>query len=152
MRPLKPGEKAIAHAYRERCRASHPSLPNVLGVCYELADQGFWGMDERGFEGDPEAWYDVARDKCDYDYVERVLKEQGLAVESGSGSWRSKPVVAEVPQGADLDVINRHRRSLGMDPIDPVAGWTVQELADMAESIRKTGRMSNPRLKRRLMR
>lgn len=55
----------------------------------------------------------------------------------------------------DLEVINRHRASLGMRPIDPAAGWTPQELADMAESIRKTGRMTNPdreRLKRKLMR
>ena len=42
-----------------------------------------------------------------------------------------------------------------MGKIDPGAGWTVKELADMAESIRKTGRMANPAssaLKRRLMR
>lgn len=52
----------------------------------------------------------------------------------------------------DIATINRHRASLGMKPIDPKAGWTPGELADMAEAIRKTGRMQNPvdRLKRRL--
>lgn len=43
----------------------------------------------------------------------------------------------------DVDVINRHRTQLGMAPIDPAAGWTPDELHDMAESIRATGRMTN---------
>jgi len=56
---------------------------------------------------------------------------------------------------ADLDVINRHRRALGMAPLDRSMGWGDQELRDMAESIRTTGRMNNPaqkRLKAKLMR
>ena len=70
---------------------------------------------------------------------------------------RAQSTVARGPGTAtrsDVDVINAHRQSIGMGPIDPQAGWTAQELADMAESIRKTGRMANPRerLKRRLMR
>lgn len=55
----------------------------------------------------------------------------------------------------DLKTIDSHRRSLGMGPIDPSAGWSVEELRGMAESIRTTGRMNNPRseqLKRKLMR
>lgn len=50
---------------------------------------------------------------------------------------------------SDMDVINRHRASIGMGPIDPLAGWTAEELREMAERIRTTGRMSNPRRKRK---
>ena len=54
----------------------------------------------------------------------------------------------------DLQTINRHRRGLGMAPIDLAAGWGEQELRQMAETIRAAGRMGNPvaELKRRLMR
>lgn len=44
----------------------------------------------------------------------------------------------------DLKTINRHRRMIGADPIDPKAGWTAAELADMADSIRRSGRDVNP--------
>lgn len=43
----------------------------------------------------------------------------------------------------DIDIINRHRAKLGMASIDPHAGWTPEELHDMAENIRTTGRMTN---------
>ena len=57
----------------------------------------------------------------------------------------------------DLDVNNRHRRQLGMGKLDRASGWSDQELRDMAQNIRTTGRMMNPaarneRLKRKLMR
>ena len=60
------------------------------------------------------------------------------------GYGRPAAVTKTAPASSDLDVINRHRTSIGMGPIDPSAGWTAQELADMAESIRTTGRMTNP--------
>ena len=77
------------------------------------------------------------------------------------------PRLKGVPQGGapaqapatvsadDLAVINQHRRGLGMAPLDPGAGWTTEELREMADSIRTTGRMHNPRtnrLKRSLLR
>lgn len=63
------------------------------------------------------------------------------------------PPPAISPARGDVETIDAHRRRLGMPPIDTAAGWTEQELREMAESIRATGRMSNPQhLKRRLMR
>lgn len=54
---------------------------------------------------------------------------------------------------ADLQVVNAHRRMLGIGPIDPTAGWTAAEISAMADSIRRTGRTHNPRaIKRRLLR
>lgn len=45
---------------------------------------------------------------------------------------------------ADLAVINAHRRSLGMRPLDPVAaGWTDEDVRIEAEALRARG---NPRL------
>ena len=48
----------------------------------------------------------------------------------------------------DLETLNAHRKHLGMAPIDLGAGWTEGELREMAESIRATGRMHNPRSRR----
>jgi hypothetical protein len=54
----------------------------------------------------------------------------------------------------DMNVVNSHRRQLGMKPLDLADGWTAKEIAEMAEKIRATGRMANPArgLKRKLMR
>lgn len=46
---------------------------------------------------------------------------------------------------ADIKLINRHRRLLGMGDIDPASGWTDAELQDMAQSIRQHGRLPNPK-------
>lgn len=43
----------------------------------------------------------------------------------------------------DVEIINRHRATLGMAPIDLTAGWSAAEIQEMARSIRKTGRMQN---------
>jgi len=51
---------------------------------------------------------------------------------------------AAKPKAADLKVVNRHRRTLGMKPLDMADGWTVKEVVDMAESIRTRGRLPNP--------
>lgn len=94
-----------------------------------------WAMSER---------WDIFRDAVDR---RRVL-------DWAEKHWERHPPEPSVTS-ADLEVINRHRRGLGMGPMDPAAGWSVEELRDMAESIRTTGRMTNPRtelLKRRLMR
>lgn len=53
--------------------------------------------------------------------------------------WQAAPPVSS----QDLDLINRHRAKIGMAPIDPTAGWTAREIAEMARSIRETGRMAN---------
>jgi hypothetical protein len=61
--------------------------------------------------------------------------------------------IAQTPIPEDLDVVNSHRRQLGMKPLDLADGWTTKEIADMAEKIRTTGRMANPvSIKRKLMR
>ena len=63
------------------------------------------------------------------------------------------PSVPASAARADVEAIDAHRRRLGMSPIDLAAGWTEDELREMAKSIRATGRMNNPQqLKRRLMR
>lgn len=69
----------------------------------------------------------------------------------------AKSSLPQLAQG-DLDVINRHRKMLGQQPIDLTKGWTAKELEEMARNIRKTGRTHNPRrlsnpavLKRRLL-
>jgi len=46
----------------------------------------------------------------------------------------------------DLETIARHRTSLGMPKFDASSGWTTEEIAKMAESIRTTGRMTNPQM------
>lgn len=64
------------------------------------------------------------------------------------------------PSAADVATVNRHRAGLGMRPLDLAHGWSAQEIADMADSIRRTGRTHNPlklrvnpaKLKRRLLR
>lgn len=75
----------------------------------------------------------------------------------GHPKWKRRTVVPPrtLPRSSDedLEVINRHRASLGMGDIDPAAGWTARELHEMAERIRTTGRMNNPsKVKRRLLR
>ena len=155
-----PKESWIKDAYRRTADAAKPSLPTVLGVCYELA-----GCEMAG-EGDltpwedadsDEAWFEEVRDKCSYDYIETVLRDASLPFEGfdepelpGPESPPALPASTEV-----VETINRHRRGLGMDPLDPSSGWSAKELRDMAESIRTTGRMMNPaqqRLKAKLMR
>ena len=51
------------------------------------------------------------------------------------------------PDSDDLETIARHRASLGMPKFDASAGWTTDEISKMAESIRTTGRMTNPKAK-----
>jgi len=58
------------------------------------------------------------------------------------------------PDPKDVETVNRHRQSLGMDPLDLTAGWTPKEIADMANNVRKRGTTHNPNLaalKRKLM-
>ena len=67
-------------------------------------------------------------------------------------AWK-KPIPFFDPR--DVETINRHRRSIGGDPVDLDAGWTLGEIQEMAERIRSMGRTNNPRyaaLKRKLMR
>ena len=77
---------------------------------------------------------------------QRVFKAE-LALEEMNSRWKS----TASPSSSDVDTINRHRRSIGMPPIDLASGWSSAELRDMAESIRSSGKMTNP-LKRKLMR
>lgn len=77
---------------------------------------------------------------------QRVFKAE-LALEEMNSRWKS----TASPSSSDVDTINRHRRSIGMPPIDLASGWSSAELRDMAESIRQSGKMTNP-LKKKLMR
>lgn len=111
----------------------------------------------------PDVWVDAA----DSDAVEARwrLFDGGLdpsaVVDSIQEYWGREqaamgapdPPAAPAVSADDLKAIDRHRASLGLGPIDPGAGWTPDELRDMARSIRETGRMTNPvsALKRRLM-
>jgi hypothetical protein len=82
-----------------------------------------------------------------------VLNESGDVLFAPTG-FASAPAPSSVSQ-EDIDVLNQHRRSLGMGKIDLSAGWSDEELRDMAENIRKHGRTHNPAqasLKRKLMR
>ncbi len=96
---------------------------------------------------------DHAGNGSEYEHYD-TTREMLDAIRGG----RSKlvPKAVTVPTAADpsdLEAINRHRRSLGMEPIDLEAGWTAEELARMADTIRREGRMLNPKaLKRRLLR
>lgn len=66
-----------------------------------------------------------------------------------SGTATAFPGVAQ----ADIDLVDRHRKQLGMAPLDPRTGWSAREVQEMADSIRTKGRLPNPRysLKRKLM-
>lgn len=69
----------------------------------------------------------------------------------GHPAWTYAPSASV--QTSDLETVNRHRKRIGAPPIDPSAGWTAEELHQMADNIRKHGREFNPRhLARRLMR
>jgi hypothetical protein len=82
-----------------------------------------------------------------------------IGISDDDGMWPSLeealkgPVPAPLgPEAqADLDLINRHRHSLGMDALDPVqAEWGESDLAIEAERIR---RLQNPMaIKERLLR
>jgi hypothetical protein len=68
----------------------------------------------------------------------------GQLIESlRKGSRTSTPKAGDA---ADIELVNQHRRQLGMGPIDPGMGWTAKEIRDMARNIRETGRMANPKL------
>ncbi|MCK5653147.1 MAG: hypothetical protein KAJ42_17295, partial [Gemmatimonadetes bacterium] len=45
----------------------------------------------------------------------------------------------------DIALINHHRRDLGLRPIDLDAGWTHEELQNMAATLHARGRLPNPR-------
>lgn len=75
----------------------------------------------------------------------------------GAPSPPKQRTVTPAVSATELETIQRHRASLGMAPLDPAAGWTADELSEMARTIRETGRMANPvrmanvgQLKRRL--
>jgi len=70
-------------------------------------------------------------------------------VASGKGSSRAAKDYVKVKVPAkDLELINKHRRGIGMGPIDLDAGWTNRELKQMADSIRQQGRLPNPKYSR----
>lgn len=89
-----------------------------------------------------------------------VFAHMDYAIEDPVESWAAgKPVrfvgfPLEAPvsphKQAELDVINRHRKALGMAPLDPVAaGWQPEDVSAEAQRIRSL----NPAvLRRRLLR
>lgn len=95
----------------------------------------------------------------DHEYVTGTARELIEKMRAGTihPLWPGGPKAPPTPpyDPKDVQTINRHRRSIGGDPLDLSAGWTVQEIREMAERIRTTGRTHNPRqaeLKRKLMR
>lgn len=106
-----------------------------------------------GFEGGEEWDYWVTLMKGEGDDVETVDADDWAEARRAIQTFRQRSSGEAL---SDLAEINRHRRQLGMGPLDPGAGWTGDELKQMAESIRTTGKMYNPQraatLKRRLTR
>lgn len=80
---------------------------------------------------------DIESDET-YDTVRELVDL--LRAGKGHPRWKGP---APALSSEDIDVINEHRRSIGMAPIDISAGWSAKEIAEMAKSIRKTGRMAN---------
>lgn len=73
---------------------------------------------------------DVARHRT-VDKV-RAIARQLLSAGTASSS--------RDPSAEDLALINRHRRSLGMQPLDPVAaGWTAEDVRIEADALRARG-------------
>ena len=131
------------------CEAYYLSLtddddegPHFLITDYDCGLPGTWReevllgyYDSFGSpEGDP-VHFDSMRELVD------ALKKGTAHPQLGKSA---QPVKEATFVQADLELVNRHRSSLGMGPIDPAAGWTAGEISDMARSIRETGRMANP--------
>lgn len=115
--------------------------PHFLVTDYDCGLPGTW--DEEVFLGYYEAFGEDV-DSVDFDSVRDLVE----AVRKGTAHPKlgGAPAAAPTFVDADLELVNRHRRSLGMGPLDPSAGWTSAEITDMADSIRKTGRMANPKV------
>ncbi len=105
------------------------------------------------YECSPNFWSAVQLDPDGTLTFSDFVQRKDVIVDRFSLSGGPPPPVTAGPAQRDVDTINRHRKHLGMAPLDLEAGWTAEELAKMADTIRREGRMFNPqRLKRRLMR
>jgi len=103
----------------------------------------FWSAVELLEEGHYKIWW-LARDWFE-DVEPKLILERG-AVDTGDAPSPSSARVDEA-----LEAINRHRQSLWMEPLDPVAsGWTDEDVIQRASEIE---RLPNPlvELKRHLL-
>lgn len=73
-------------------------------------------------------------------FVDFMLQEYPVPGFHPSTVVPSRPAVSR----ADVALINRHRRRIGMDDIDLTVGWSDAEIDEMVESIRRHGRLPNP--------
>ncbi len=174
---LDPREFQVEYVEEDGPHAGDPIFRDAANVGHDLKIQDpddceiwAWGMPDEmprwdeprvrwvqlticraGFEGHDDWTYDAEITDDAGEQVEYDSFADWPAARRGIEAYRGK-----VEVGDELEVINRHRRQLGMAPLDPGAGWTADELKQMAESIRTTGKMYNPRrgkaLKRRLLR
>lgn len=98
---------------------------------------------------DPNGDEDVDAETVEFDTVRELVDQLGKG--RAHSMWKRRPTSAAVSTD-DLDVVNRHRHEIGMKPIDLTQGWTAEEIRQQADSIRKSGRMVNPKsLKGRLL-
>lgn len=117
--------------------------PHFLITDYDCGLPGVWNEEVQlaYFES-----FGSDEDVVHFDSVRELVK----ALQKGTAHPRlgkaAAPVESETFVQADLDLVNRHRASLGMGALDPASGWTAAEITDMANSIRKTGRMANPKV------
>ena len=98
-----------------------------------------------------EALQEILDDNRDDGYYLELVGPHRVGIPSTAPAARGVEDPAADPA---METVNAHRARLGMDPIDPSAGWTPDEIREMAERIRLTGRMNNPSLgalKRKLM-
>jgi hypothetical protein len=126
----------------QRCNAKRPFKVRVLPMDPGLLNHWIGehldpDWDVELVEDHPDAYVGAQRMRSLWTYGPTYVVGKRTAPKTIPTAPRSRAKV-------DLDVVNRHRRSLGMKPIDPATGWTDQEIHEMAKAIRTSGRMVNP--------
>lgn len=116
--------------------------PHFLITDYDCGVPGTWS--EEVMLGYYDSFGSQEGDPVHFDSMRELVKALQKGTAHPQLGKAAAPVESKVFVQADLDLVNRHRASLGMGAIDPAAGWTASEITDMANSIRDTGRMANP--------
>lgn len=159
--------------YGGNLRKTVPATGRFRETIEDLIREGEWLADAAEAKGDePEAfwvWLKMGDDQAALKGEREIVAEYtidskgrvsyGDIASIGEATLpRSSPISGDMSR--DLATVNTHRRRLGQTPLDLTSGWTAEEIAEMAENIRKHGRTHNPAkgheghesLKRRLMR